>query len=618
MKAFIIAVLLLWSITAAKAQHAKEGLDSSMKMSNEAISSGIVTTPCQGLRVPSANEQNWNKRLVNLEMRHKNPEVDEVERIKREQQLLKKEFNGQKVPFAQKSLVVNPVLGTNFMGNPNNGMTPADNNVAVSNGGRIVSVVNTSAEYDQTNGTNLYLSGFSDFFNDPQLTGSIYDPVVVYDSAADRFIMAVLHGTTSSNSLVLVCFSKTNNPSDGWWVYYLTGNPLNQGHWFDYPKIAVSNNEVYVTGNLFTNQGQFATSVIYQINKASGYNGTNLNWQYWHSLAGSPFTLLPLSWGQQGNYGPGVLLVAGGASGGSSYNLYDLTNDLGSNPSINHYVINVSPYGVAAPADQAGSNETLDNGDCRFLSGFYLDGVVHFVHTANAGNGWNGLNYNRLTLSTLSNISQIYGFPGNTDFCYPSVASFSNSVSDKSVCIAFQASNNNIFPQCRAVAVDNNFNWSNDILVKAGVSHIDFVNGNERWGDYTGIARKHNAATPTVWTSLAYGSQQNAFDTWIAEIIAGNSTSAENTSFTDRSQLAFPNPVQDQFSLRFIMPESAVVDVAVYDMSGKMVKLLFHDRARAGENLLSFNASPLSHGTYIVKVSDNQKIYLNEKINVVR
>jgi len=618
MKTRIFSLLFIFLALGVNAQYAKEGLDPSKKVNTTFTHSEIITTPCEGLRIPSMDEKSWDRKLVNLAIRHKNPEEDAVQRAKEEQARLKTEHKAERIPVQTKSAVANPVLGNNFAGNPNNGMSPPDNTVAVSNGGRIVSAANTSVEYDQTNGTNNYFSSYDAFFNDPTLTGSIYDPVVVYDSGADRFIMAVLHGTNSSTSKVLMCFSQTNNPSDGWWVYQLTGNPLNQNHWFDYPKIGVSNNEVYVTGNLYDNQNNYATSVIYQINKASGFSGGQLNWQYWFNLSGNPFTLVPLTWGQQGNYGPGVLLVAGPAGGGSSFNLYDLTNDLGANPTIDHYVINTTPYSVAAPADQAGSNETLDNGDCRFLSGFYLTGVVHFAFTSNAGNGWNGLNYNRLTLSNLTNQSQVYGWPGNTDFCYPSVASFSNNVNDKSVCINFQASNNNIFPQCRAVAVDNNFNWSNDILIKAGNSFVNFLQGNERWGDYTGISRKHNASTPTVWISNAYGSNQNAFDTWIAEITNGGPTTVTEESVLTNRPMAFPNPVADQFSLQFNMPESSLVDIAIYDMNGKMVKLLFHDRAKKGDNLLSFNANALSSGTYIVRITDNQQTYLNEKITVAR
>jgi short-subunit dehydrogenase len=58
----------------------------------------------------------------------------------------------------------------------------------------------------------LYFDFWSDFFNDPVLIATIYDPKVIYDSGADRFVLVVLHGSNAARSKVLVAFSKTNNP----------------------------------------------------------------------------------------------------------------------------------------------------------------------------------------------------------------------------------------------------------------------------------------------------------------------------------------------------------------------------------------------------------------------
>ena len=114
--------------------------------------------------------------------------------------------------------------------------------------------------------------------------------------------MVVLHGSTAATSKVLCCFSQSNDPSDGWWVYNLTGDPLSNNQWFDYPAIGVSTNEVYVTGNLFSSGGNvFGEAVIYQLPKASGYAGQAISWAYWDGIATSPydaFSLVPASWGQ--------------------------------------------------------------------------------------------------------------------------------------------------------------------------------------------------------------------------------------------------------------------------------------------------------------------------------
>ena len=104
-----------------------------------------------------------------------------------------------------------PAVGTNFLGNINNGSSPLDNNIAISDGGIIVSVANTTVEIDDDNGTNLYYQPIVDFYNDPLIT-NVCDPVVLYDRPADRFIFFAQECSgVSANSKLLICFSKSNN-----------------------------------------------------------------------------------------------------------------------------------------------------------------------------------------------------------------------------------------------------------------------------------------------------------------------------------------------------------------------------------------------------------------------
>lgn len=164
--------------------------------------------------------------------------------------------------------------------------------------------------------------------------------------------------------------------------------------------------------------------------------------------------------------------------------LYDLTDDMtASNEQLNYYSISTTAYSPAADAGQLGTTCLLDNGDCRMLSGFYLNGIVHFVFHSDIGNGWNGINYNRLTLSTSTNQSSVFGLSGTYDYSYPSLASYATTISDKSVMIGFGRSSSAIYPEVRVVNCDDAMNWSPSTLVK---SSSTFVGNNsqidERWG----------------------------------------------------------------------------------------------------------------------------------------
>lgn len=616
-----LTLVLVILISAVQAQYQKAQIDNNSASKYQVIlnpkKSNIITTQNGSSSNLNRNLPEWNQNLVGFAKIHELPENVQYE-IDQKTQSKIKNLKGSYPDESTGSALNNPTLGTNFSGNVFAGLTPPDNSMAISNGGYIVSVVNTNVEYYDMSGNNLYSSSFANFFNDPGLTGMLYDPAVLYDSGSDRFFMVVLSTTTSATSQVVCCFSKSNNPNNGWWYYKLTGNPLNNGCWFDYPKIGVSNNEVYVTGNLFLDAGTFSQSVIYQITKATGYAGGSLNWQYWYNITNTPFTMVPASYGQQGNYGPGIYLVSTHENGSSDkIYLFDLTDDMTGSPTINAYSVSAN-FSLAGNALQNGSTVVLNTDDTRAFSAFYLGGILHFVFHSEATTNYYGVNYNRLTVSSLSNWNLLFGLDGY-DYCYPSVASFGSSSADKSVLINFSRSGSAIFPESRVFYVDDAGNNSGSTLVKAGETYVDVYqsSGVTRWGDYTGISRKQNSSPPEVWLSGCYGafqSGQHALNSWIGQITwETTGIPVGNVKGTELARV-FPNPVSNQFKVEFSMEKSAVVEITIIDGSGRLVKLLLKDRAEEGKNLFSFNKGVLANGIYFLQVKSENKIIANEKI----
>lgn len=598
------------------AQQPKAVVDPSVPFTKCETKPVSMLVPCMGLITPSPHERDMTQSLIHLGSENEGPDAELIRSIKAEKLKTKMETGGDGQESGAARAAALPVIGANFQGNTFSGSTPPDNSTAISNGGYIVTVTNSTIKFMNTAGTVFYDDSFSNFFSSSSLTSSLFDPVVLYDAGADRFFMVVLHGGSSATSKVLTCFSKTNNPNDGWYNYFFTGDPLGEGNWFDYPKIAVSTNEVYVTGNLFTDGGSFRTSVLYQLDKSDGYSGASINSQYWHDLPGSPASLLPVSYGQSPNYGPGIYMVSTTSAGGSSFNLYDLTDDLGGSPSINQYNISTSAYSVGSDVAQAGSSDLLSSGDCRALNGFYLNGLIHFVIHSDIGSGWNGIYYNRVDLSSMTNTSKTFGLVGTYDYCYPSVASFATTTSDKSVMIGFERSGSSIYPQARVVNCDNSMTFSSSVLVKSGEDYVDILLGEERWGDYTGISRKHNASVATVWTATGYANASHTYDTWIAEVTAV-AVGIPDKSVGQQDMTVFPNPVRDMFTVQFVMQESAEGEINIHDETGRLVTCLFRDRIREGENQLSFNKKALSPGTYFVSVEVGDQVILQKKITVL-
>lgn len=620
MKLIITFAFFLIAYVNLDAQFKKVVIPSTARVISRGSKSAKYTAQLLGEITPVSVDLNWKPILANVSIIHRSENNEQLEQIKKIKTLLKLNstfHHGEEVGTRGGE---GPVVGSNFPGNANTGTSPMDNSIAISNSGKIVSVANTSIEFYNTNGTMSFSNTIGDFFNDAAIS-DICDPVVIYDSGADKFIFFAQECSGSPlNTNLLVCFSKTNNPNDGWWKYKLTGDPSASNTWFDYPKLAVSNNELYITGNAFTESGDFQEALLYQIEKNNGFAGGTINWQYWNDISSSPFTLLPVSYGLSGNYGPGIYLIATESSGSSAIDLFDLTNDMSaSDEQLLHYTISTKAYSPAGDGLQFGTSTGLDNGDCRALSGFYLNGLIHFVFHSDYIDGYNGINYNRLDIAAQTNTNSMFGLNGY-EYSYPAVASFASAQTNKSVMIGFGRTSADIYPEIRVVYCDDDMNWGASTLVKFGQGYADYTasqGSTERWGDYSGIGRKQNNATPTVWMSGMYGTTSDDWASWIAEIIdAGHMTGLENA--TEKSEInIFPNPAYQEFKTDFELTNSTALNISVFDEQGLLVKSLYNGTSHAGKNQFTFNASNLQPGTYYISITSNHQPIKNEKIIIV-
>jgi len=540
----------------------------------------------------------------------KHPEDDSLETWKAQELEKKRRFRPDNEETdanpASKTQTVSPQLGTNFAGNPFDGCYPPDNTVAYSPAGYIVSVTNCNIRYYTTSGTQLYAKSLSAFFNN-QYTAFLYDPVILYDSGVDRFIMVILHGADPSTSKVLLCVSKSNNPQNGWYIYELPGDPASGTRWFDYPKLAVSQSDIFISGNLFDSSNNFDESILYQITKTPALSGQPINYGYWTGLTYSPFTLLPVSYGGSGNYGPGIYVVAVSRTS-NAIRLYDITDDLTGNPQMQAYSISVSKnITIGADAEQANTSILLSVGDTRALSGFYKDGIIHFVHNNGVGGGYNGIMYHRLNVANLTDWSSIYQESGY-DCVYPSVAWFGTSTNDKTVLVNFLRSSASIYPEHRVVVCDNSGTWSSSLLVKNGTTYVDKGrNGVSRWGDYTGVSRDH--ANNYVWVSGCYGSNgsygNNALYTWIAQIRPQGIASVEEKQNQEVAVNLFPNPAIELVSLELTISKPQKVSIQLVDEKGALIQQFIQgDRFHAGTHKVTMNIKVLPKGLYYFTITD--------------
>ena len=613
--------LLLFVVFATRAQVMRPQVSVSGVVPGKATPSGIMHEPLAGEIYHSASDGNLNYFLRNLEEREAG--FEHVKAIKNSYPAKRNQnFTAEK---ADETQVITPVIGQQYDTNIFDGSYPPDNNIAVSNAGWIVSVTNSSVRYYNASGVLKGNKSFETFANDASLTSILYDPKILYDSGSDRFFLCFLHGYTSSTSKVLVFFSKTNDPMDGWNYYKLTVSSAVASRWADFPSIGVSNNEVYVTVNLFNNSDQFDKVLLYQIDKNTGYNNQTLAFQTWTNITDDqgdpPFTLVPVSYGQQGNYGPGVVLVATEDPGSSNkVQVFDLTQDMNNSPQLNGYHANIPAFNIGANALQP-TGEDLDIGDCRMKSGFFLNNVVHCVFTSNYSNGWNGINYSRINLSGMTADNQKFGAIGR-DIGYPAGASFTHNVNDKTVVIGYEESSQTINPALKAVVCDDGMTFGSAITLKAGTSNIDVEDdpgSYERWGDYLGIHRRNSTNNPTVWVFGIYGKTTSSFGVYgnnAVELINTTETGLVEAQPENNHVDIYPNPVENYFTVNIEANENADAKFELYDASGKLVKHMATKSLTPGEFQFGFNMAALPAGVYFLRIKTATKTLANEKVVV--
>ncbi|GAB5539652.1 MAG: hypothetical protein Salg2KO_17550 [Salibacteraceae bacterium] len=696
-------------------------------------SKSIVGTPAQDV---------WNTTLQKIKIYHGSP--DSVDALKIAKRDLKASAEiGQGVD-RESSRAVTPTVGTSMNGTSMTSSTPPDNTVAISNAGRIVAVDNEDISYFNQNGTFVSSSTHNSFFSGMTTSNSLFDPRVMYDSEEDRFVYVLLHGNNSNTSKIFVCFSKSNNPAvDGWEIYEFPGNPLNDFSWTDYPNIGLSEEELFITVNLFSNNNSFNEVVIFQIDKSDGYAGATINYGTWDDVedffGSRSFTVVPASNGQQGHYGNNMYLVSSRAGGGTSIFLYEITDDLDGNPSLD--VVSISSnYDVAADANQAGSSSLVDVGDCRMENAIYVDGTVHAVHSSEYLNtAYSGVYYYRIPVADHTNSERAEFGQTGFDYTYPSIASYGLDPCDQSVMIGCLRSGSSIFPEMRVMNCDQDMNWSSSTQVFPGQGPISFIGSPERWGDYSAMQRKHNASSPEVWFAGCYPTTSNFWRTRIAEIkgayepaevpdpsFYSSDSTAEQDAFIDffdtstgdpdnwlwtfeggspaastnqhqtvyypdtgkfdvkivarkgncgdsitifdmihitapaandtdtvdlgggfivyiiggdtfqlwNNQLVplqteeitstnnrvYPNPIQstEMMYVDFELTSGALIDIEIYDITGRVVKNLHQDYTRAGVHRIGFNKLALPSGNYVLRIRTNNQILLDEKIIVQR
>ena len=130
----------------------------------------------------------------------------------------------------------------------------------------LIAVVNVAFEiYDKFGNTLHAPTTFQSFMSVNPPCTNVFDPNVLYDEEADRFIM----GVATQGGYYCAAVSQTSDPTGAWYIYAF--QTASGTEFFDFPHAGIGRDAIYVGANIF--QGGFKEGRIYALDKTTMYAG---------------------------------------------------------------------------------------------------------------------------------------------------------------------------------------------------------------------------------------------------------------------------------------------------------------------------------------------------------
>ena len=108
-----------------------------------------------------------------------------------------------------------------------------------------------------------------------------------------------------------------------------------------------------------------------------------------------------------------------------------------------------------------------------------------------------------------------------------------------------------------------------------------------------------------AWTSYHGGLYSIWFD---AELAPGHGIADKKMTIKTESMNLTPNPSRGKTTLYYSLSNEGIVNVSLYDVSGKMVEKLFNGTQKAGRHSINIENMTLSPGVYFVRMETSDKV----------
>src|SRR5574337_1250029 len=367
------------------------------------------------------------------------------------------------------------------------------------NGTAVFQTGNWYAALSTDNGATFsFVNPFTTF---PSVNGGFCcDQSVLYNQSRDLLFWLMLYRhDTNTNTLRLAIAKGQSALSSGTWYYYdltpqMVGLPT--GRWFDYPHLALSNNYLYVTANVFTISTPYTwtNTVIMRLPLDTLSAHTALTLDYYVTNDHFNFTAT------QG----ATTRIYWGSQSLTSWQIRLYQWDEGS-PTVSWTDVAISSYPLSTPSCPGpDGRDWCGRSDDRILGAWVANGIIGFMWNASQGSGYPypHIRALRITESTKAVIDQPVLWNSNFAWIYPAVGVNARG----HIAGPVFSGGGTSYPTLNVFIWDD---LSPDPMTSGWETHgvVTSTNGpiENKWGDY--LASRPQSPNSNTWIGTGYSLQ---------------------------------------------------------------------------------------------------------------
>jgi hypothetical protein len=282
-----------------------------------------------------------------------------------------------------------PALAASYPGMPDDNTTIPPDTHGAAGPDHLVSVLNTGvAIFDKATGAivagpvslQAFWAALGTGPGEP--AADPFDPKVLYDQYAERFLVVSDSGGNPTPSWVLLAISEGADPTLGFTLFAISADATSPGEWADYPGFGLDPDHVYVSNNMFSvgPSPSYRRAKFWVVEKAPLLSGSLSASEFLNAVGGA-------TWQTAHAFGPTAVNYAvsqGWTSGGSNRALRILEFSFpGGSPVLTDLgFVQVADYGFdpLGEAPQAGCAATLDTRTPRLQNAVLREGRIVTTH----------------------------------------------------------------------------------------------------------------------------------------------------------------------------------------------------------------------------------------------